>query len=228
MGLAILYQRETGCPWSLTHRPTRDFAECFPPKSLPSPDNASDFVEAVQDQVLEGVVRFSTQKPDLTAVAERVCRPLEGLLGWHDFFSEDGSYNPDAHDLFEDKSDLGTPTEILYGPSKNTPQPDDLPVPLPLPPRAKEIVAPLSPSKPQDPLTSPSKPQAPLTSPSKPKASLRSSTKPKAPLTSPSKPKASLKSSSKPKAPLTSSKPKAPIEGKQKCKCFPLVSLKVC
>lgn len=111
MGLALLYERETGYPWSLTHRPTEAFRSCFPIEPLPSPEDKTAFLNAVTEMVQRGVTRFATEMPQETAVAERIRAPLEGLMGWHDFGSEDGSYNKDAHSSAEGAStELGVRT----------------------------------------------------------------------------------------------------------------------
>ncbi|KAE9383951.1 hypothetical protein BT96DRAFT_1008602 [Gymnopus androsaceus JB14] len=105
MGLAVIYQQITGHSWSLTHRPTATFWSCFPVLPLPSPRNAKAYLEAVQKHVQDGIMRFTTNHPDETSVAERIRPPLDGLLGWHDVWSEDGSYNAAAHPSVEYNSE---------------------------------------------------------------------------------------------------------------------------
>lgn len=101
-----------GCPWSLTHRPTEAFSSCFSIGPLPSPKDKPLFMKAVTEMVQCGVTRFAREKAEETAVAERIRAPLEGFLGWHDFGSEDGSYNKVAHPSVDE----GTATERNYGP----------------------------------------------------------------------------------------------------------------
>ncbi|KAE9384251.1 hypothetical protein BT96DRAFT_950689, partial [Gymnopus androsaceus JB14] len=143
MGLAILFQRESSHSWSITHCPTKAFADCFPIQPLPSPADADAFLKAVQEQVQQGVARFTEQKPDETAVAKRVHPPLEGLMGWHDLWSEDGSFNSAAHSSIEHGSDEekthitksykpSEETEVPPSSSKRPAQSKELPDPLPL------------------------------------------------------------------------------------------------
>ncbi|KAE9398933.1 hypothetical protein BT96DRAFT_939744 [Gymnopus androsaceus JB14] len=104
MGLAVFFERETGHSWSITHRPTQAFWACFPVEPLPSPDDINAFLDAVQEKVQRGITRFSKEMPGELAVAERIRPPLEGLLGWHGYWSEDGSYNSAAHTSVEQTS----------------------------------------------------------------------------------------------------------------------------
>lgn len=125
MGLALLYERESGYPWSITHRPTEAFQSCFPVEPLPSPNNRAEFLKAVQEMVQRGVKQWSTEMPAEKAVAERIRPPLEGLFGWHDFFSEDGSYNELAHSsvdqIVTESSTKKTCSTTLDEPIESTP-----------------------------------------------------------------------------------------------------------
>lgn len=134
MGLAVLYQRESAYCWSITHRPTRAFVNCFPVQPLPSPADGDAFLKAVRVQVQLGVARFIKGKPEYTAVAERIYGPLEGLMGWHDFYTEDGSYNSTARmkafeQLPEEDKTLNKPTGIPSSSSKAPPKTKQLPSP---------------------------------------------------------------------------------------------------
>lgn len=113
MGLAVMYERESGYPWSLTHRPTHTFQSCFPVEPLPSPDDKMAFLNAVQDIVQRGIARFTIDWPEEKVVSERIRAPLEGLLGWHDFLPEDGSYNKHAHSQVS-KADGDSSTDIEF------------------------------------------------------------------------------------------------------------------
>lgn len=95
MALAVFYQRVTGYSWSLTHRPTAIFWNCFPILPLPSPEDASDYLAALQEQIKSGISRFAKDHPDETAVVERIRTLPECLLGWQDLGSEETSSDDD-------------------------------------------------------------------------------------------------------------------------------------
>lgn len=82
-------------------------------------------MKAVQEMVQRGVKQWSTEMPGEKAVAERIRPPLEGLFGWHDFFSEDGSYNELAHSLVDqivtESSTKKTCSTALDEPIESTP-----------------------------------------------------------------------------------------------------------
>lgn len=85
MGLALLYQRQCGNSWSITHRPTKVFVNSFPIKPLPSPDNSEAFLKELQEQLQQGVARFTKDYPRENSVAKRIRPQLEGLFGWHNY-----------------------------------------------------------------------------------------------------------------------------------------------
>ncbi len=96
MVIIVLWERETGRIWSLTHRASFEFTDSMPSYDLPPAGNGLRLGRAVK-QIYHSTLEAFCALPGTPGVSRRLHPRQEGLLGWRDFGSEDGSYNPSAH-----------------------------------------------------------------------------------------------------------------------------------